>query len=280
MTEKRYYSARHGRASESPRLSFEDVRLALKTYFLGLMHEGYFQEHLGHSCVDTGFTPGLLGGDPSIEIHLTLGKAHLWPIGSTIDDWSEDDLFDMVEFLHANVSKPTQRHWHAWNQCGWHCTAFDQALGQREFHAKVNQYLRAYDSGFELSLLGEVLATPPSGLDPLLEQPIEHANDADIVGRVKAAVLRFRRHRASEEDRRTAVRQLADVLEFLRPDLKDVLSTQDERDLFNIANNFGIRHHNSGQRTNYDPDIWLDWIFYFYLATIGAATRLMNRHTS
>jgi hypothetical protein len=47
--------------------------------------------------------------------------------------------------------------------------------------------------------------------------------------------------------------------------------------LFNIANNFGIRHHNEKQKTDYDESIWLSWIFYYCLATIHAALRLIEK---
>jgi len=94
---------------------------------------------------------------------------------------------------------------------------------------------------------------------------------------VEAAILKFRRYRSSIDDRKEAVRSLADVLEFLRPQLKEVLSSKDEGDLFNIANNFAIRHHNPSQKAQYDQSIWLSWIFYFYLATIHAGIRLIKR---
>jgi hypothetical protein len=48
-------------------------------------------------------------------------------------------------------------------------------------------------------------------------------------------------------------------------------------DLFNIANNFGIRHYNEKQKTNYDQEVWLDWIFYYYLATINTIIRLIKK---
>ena len=164
MADKRYYSDRHGRRPPTPTLSFDDLKRAVKVYLIHLEGEGYFQEHLGHFCVDSGFSPGLIGGDPATEILLTLGKSHLWPIRTTIDAWNEDDTFDMIEFLYRHTSKPTQRHWHAWDACGWHCTSFDVSAGRAEVRDKLNRLLRAYDSGFELSLEGEVLAIPPSGL--------------------------------------------------------------------------------------------------------------------
>jgi hypothetical protein len=79
------------------------------------------------------------------------------------------------------------------------------------------------------------------------------------------------------DERRDAIRDLADVLEYLRPQLKAVLNKKDEAAIFEIANNFGIRHHNQSQRTDYDKPIWYSWIFYFYLATIHAAVRLIDR---
>lgn len=88
---------------------------------------------------------------------------------------------------------------------------------------------------------------------------------------------RFRYHTASLEDKHQAVRQLADVLEFLRPKLEELLPSSDENELFKIANTFGIRHHRADQRTDYDADIWLDWIFCCYLNTIHTTLALLKR---
>jgi hypothetical protein len=66
-------------------------------------------------------------------------------------------------------------------------------------------------------------------------------------------------------------------LEYLRPKVKEVLTDKDEDDLFNIANNFGIRHHRRGQKTQYDQLIWLNWMFYFCLATIHAVLGLIKK---
>ena len=101
--------------------------------------------------------------------------------------------------------------------------------------------------------------------------------DPNIAGRINAAVSKFRRYRSTFDERRDAIRDLADVLEYLRPKLKSVLTKADESDLFNLANNFGIRHHNQQQKTDYDQAIWLSWMFYFYLATIHVCLRMLNK---
>ena len=91
------------------------------------------------------------------------------------------------------------------------------------------------------------------------------------------AIVKFRRHKATLEDRKEAIRELADVLEFLRPEIKQFIEKKDESDLFNIANNFGIRHHNAEQKINYDKPIWYSWMFYYYLATLHAVLRITNK---
>jgi hypothetical protein len=66
-------------------------------------------------------------------------------------------------------------------------------------------------------------------------------------------------------------------LEFIRPEIEKNISSKDESDLFNIVNNFGIRHHNTKQKTNYDRNIWLSWMFYYYLATLHACLRIIKK---
>jgi len=70
---------------------------------------------------------------------------------------------------------------------------------------------------------------------------------------------------------------MADVFEWLRDSggLKAVLARRDESDLFNIANNFAIRHHEQSQKGNYDRSIWYNWMFHFYLATYHAVIRML-----
>lgn len=275
--ERQYYSQRTGKNPGTAHLSLADVKRLFKSQFDQLSEEGYFQEDLGYDCVDAGFVPGKLGTDLAGELLLTLRKEHLWPFHSTIDDWSEDDLFDVVEFLFDHVSQPTARTYHDWSACGWHCTAFDRKAGQAEFQSKVNRLLNAYDQGFELTSAGQVFSLPDTGLRPLLTASVPSRDHNNITERVEAAVSKFSRHRSSLSDRRDAIRDLADVLEFIRPKLKEVLNTKDEADLFNIANNFGIRHHNESQKVLYDRAIWYSWLFYYYLATIHAALRLIER---
>jgi hypothetical protein len=175
----------------------------------------------------------------------------------------------MAELLFDCVSKPAERYYHSWNGCGWHSSGgFDSKLGQRDYGTEMNTILGDYDTGYEMSERGEMLHRGEKWQRQLLTDPLPVLDPERVENKVEAARTQFRRYGASTEDRRNAVRLLADALELLRPKLKGVITSKDEGDLFNIANNFGVRHHNDRQQTDYDWDLWLDWMFYYYLNTV------------
>lgn len=278
MSERTYYSVRTGRHAGEVRLDLPALKRLFLSEYLELLDEGWFQQALGYDCVDNGPTYGTLGRDVEGKVFLALRKDKLWPVQSNIESYSEDDLFDVAEFLYDHVAKPTKSYYHSFNDCGLHCSEFDKPQGQLQYRDRVNRILTAYSSGYELSERGEVLTLPEEGFESLLAAPIpSNADPENVKDRVAAAVRKFRRHSATADERRDALRDLADVLEFLRPQVQTVLDEKDEADLFNLANNFGIRHHNSRQKVRYDRPVWYSWSFYYYLATIHASLRLLDR---
>jgi len=277
MRDRPYYSVRTGKNTTGATFDLAMLLKLFKSQFEQLSESGYFQQSFGYWCIDSQDVPGSLGSDVNGVMMLELHKENLWPILTKCLEYSEDDLFDIIEFLHDNVSRPTDGYFHSYGNCGYHYHSFNKEEGQAEFRACINRLLGAYKVPHELLPNGDLVTKADPGLEDLLKADLPATNPAAIDCRVQAAIVKFRRHRSSLEDRRDALRDLADVLEFLRPRLKAVLTSQDESDLFNIANNFGIRHHNEKQKTDYDESIWLSWIFYYYLATIHAAIRLLEK---
>ncbi|HRW82340.1 MAG TPA: hypothetical protein P5049_02675 [Methanothrix sp.] len=245
--------------------------------FTSFSRYGYFQEALGYYCVDGGDVEGSVGPDVEAYLFKKLRKRDIWPIQEKINNYSEYDLFDIIELLYDLVSKPLKGYYHSYSNCGWHYDTFDREEGKLEFRNEINEVLEDYKEGYELSENGEILSKVTPGFEQLLKEGIFPFDPDNIDNKVVNAILKFRRHHSSIEEKRESVRALSDVLEFLRPKLKDILMTNDEKDLFNIANNFGIRHHNPRQKSDYDEPIWLNWIFYIYLATIDLSVRLLNR---
>jgi hypothetical protein len=243
-----------------------------------LSKEGYFDEAFGSTCVDFGFEAGKVK-DIDLEIMLSIRKKNLWPLVDVASQYSEDDLFDVIEFLFQHVSKPIDGTFHSWGNCGMHWETFNQSEGRRELRMRVNEVLDQYVKRFELSSAGDILHKPEAGFEPIIDADIP-SGDTNVNKRIDAAVLSFRRHGSTLDDRRQAVRDLADVLEYLRPKVQTLITKNDENDVFNIANNFGIRHHNEKQKTRYDAALWLSWMFYFYLSTIHVVLRKIEHDGS
>lgn len=278
---RKYFSMRVGINKFSQGLDLSTLRRLFLGVFKAYSEDGYFQEAFGYDCLDSGMIPGTLGIDIESQLLRKLRKDNLYPIYEKCLNYSEDDLFDIIEFLYDHISKPIDGTYHKWNDCGWHYHTFDKQVGKKEFREEINSIIADYGKGYELSDDGEILLNGEVGLDTLFQADIPSNDNENIVVRVQVAINKFRRYKATIEDRRDAIRDLADVLEFIRPKLKEAISKADENDLFNLANNFGIRHHNEKQKTDYEQAIWYSWMFYFYLSTIHAVFRLIeNRKTS
>jgi len=270
---KEYFSIRSGKNPNAEGLPLSDLlELFLRAYSL-LVEEGYFTEAFGYTCVDAGFVCGKIK-DPQLEILLAIRKRNLWPINSYVYDYSEDDLFDVIEFLFEHVSEPIDGNYHQHDNCGMHWETFNQNKGKLVYRDKVNNLLSLYKNKFELSEYGEVLQMADKGFEPIFEADLP-TEDEKIRAKVEAAIVKYRKHGATIENRRLAVRDLADILEYLRPKIKAVMNNKDENDLFNIANNFGIRHYGENQKTTYNEGIWLSWMFYFFLSTIHVVLRTL-----
>ncbi|PTY38864.1 hypothetical protein BGP77_09995 [Saccharospirillum sp. MSK14-1] len=274
----KYYSQRAGTNPNQDGLPLEDT-IELFTRVFGILEkDGYFDEAFGFWCIDQDYVSGKIE-DIELEMLLTIRKKKLWPISENWTTYTEDDFLDLIEFLYQYVSKPIDGNYHSYNDCGMHWETFNKVQGQELFLEKINGVLGHYKNKFELSKSGEVLHKPEIGFENIFNADVP-STDNNIVSRINSATNNFRRHGSSIDDRRQAVRDLADVLEYLKPYVQELLTNKDEKDLFNLANNFGIRHHNDKQKTNYDAAIWLSWMFYFYLSTIHVVLRKIEHDKS
>jgi hypothetical protein len=129
------------------------------------------------------------------------------------------------------------------------------------------QNFKFYDAGYELSEAGEIVHLAPNGIVPLLQAQLPTQTNKTDRDKVANATRIFQLGRSTRPERKQAIRDLIDVLEFHRRQAKVHLVSKDESDLFNIANNFAIRHHNDLQKDDYD-DTYLTWLFFLYLATV------------
>jgi len=279
MIKRDYYSVRTGKIPADSKFDLEVLKKLFLAIYKKLENDGYFQKYFGINCVD-GYMEGILGHEIDAVMFLNLRKENLYPILPNLPNYNEDDLFDVIEFLFDHCSKGLKRDYHSWNDCGFHYSEFDDLEGQKYFREQLNLILKSYQNGYEISANGEILILPDDGFSALFEADIPTDDESNIKNKINIAKIKFRKHKSTLDDRREAIRELADVLEFLRPQVKKQLIKDDENDIFNLANNFGIRHHNLNQKNEYDKAIWYSWIFYYYLATLHAVLRMIEKNKS
>lgn len=277
MTRK-YYSIRTKKRSD--RYTLDILKRMFVNLYSEFVRDGYFDENFGYDCVDQGHIDGVLGPNVEDKMFNAILMENLWPIDNAHVNvyYGENDLFDVIEFLYDHVSKPLEdgANFHGWNNCGWHYSKFDKREGKEKFRSKINEIISNYKDGFHLSPEGEILVLGNKELEGIFVAKVPTQNK-NVQQKIYNATSRYRSSRSNLEERRIAIRELADILEYLRPDAKKILENTDESDLFNLANNFAIRHHNEKQKTNYDKKIWYSWMFYYYLSTIHALLRLIER---
>ncbi len=192
----------------------------------------------------------------------------LLPVWSNYKSYSKDDIFDLIEFLFDAVSVVSIVNNKVIN---------DTETAQISFVKQVNTYLNYFGDGYELTRNGIIQNLPITGTEDLLIRG-ESIDEINVESKVEHARNKFLSHSATVNDKREAIRTLADVLEYLRPLAKSKLQEKDESDLFNIANNFGIRHHKNDQKTKYSKDIWYEWMFYYCLTTIVMLKKLIIKN--
>lgn len=137
--------------------------------------------------------------------------------------------------------------------------------------------LADFGDRFELGEDGQIRANVTGGLEHIIGAQIVPFDEVNVDSQVRSAIAKWRKRHPTLQDKQEAIRLNADVFEWRKKakHLEKALANKDESDLFNIANNFAIRHRHPAQKRNYDQSIWCNWIFDFYLATYHAAVRLL-----
>ena len=195
MGERRYYSDRVGKRKDT---DFETLKDEIKAIFINYSYRKYFTVHIYKEI-----------GDIKSFFAMKLHKPNLWPIETRIESYSEDDLFDVLELLHDLVSKPIETSY------GGPRIIYNKEQGRKEFQEDINNILRYYQDGYELTKDGEILSIGDLGFEDLVNEELPVHDPENIDDKIKVAVSKFRRHHSSIDDKKDAIRILEDVLEFL-----------------------------------------------------------------
>lgn len=273
MEEKQYFGERVG-SIQKDKYDFGMLKKLFLNLYTKLENELFFQEAVGYYCTDGG-VDGYLGNDIEAEIFLKTGLEDVWPIRNYIENYEEVELFTMIEFLYEHVSSPKNKYYHHWNNCGWHASTFDKYDGQRIFLDEINRLFKRFEKGYYLTENGEIHKVSPDGLTKIIEEKIITDDKENVDDRIQYAISKFLKYDSDINEKKDAIRTLADVLEYYKKQgIK--LENKDDNDLFNIINGFDIRHHNRAQQSNYDKEIWYEWMFYTFLASINTLIKIQK----
>ena len=267
-----YYSKRRHEDPDT-QTTAEETAVQVSSLVKRLFSEGYYSRTFCDNCYELDvWMP-----TPEHELERLVGKPELWT--SEPNWWHEADLFDFIEVFHDLVARPINYFWcdpcetHHWHE-------FSQDSGQRVYRDLINQLLDKSEIEHRIAEAGEDTGRMVQAVsDDMRELFNEALNRRSPDQNEKHhAIAIFRRRDGTVEDRRSAVLTLARILENRRNLLKSELLTKDENALFDIANNFNLRHNKANQRSDYAP-VFLDWIFFWYLATINLTDQLLTNTT-
>lgn len=276
-----YWSNRHALSRERKRLDFSDTARSVRDLITEFEASGYLAQAFGQECVDSGEETGTLGSAPVVELHRQLGRDKLWPIEAYWRNYKLDDLCDVTEFIHDHVSRPMRRFYHSYSNCGFHYSSFRREIAQRLYRSRVNEIFAQSLINLTLNENGRFEEVSADELEPLIDRVrTDSTSGAGQHDALLHAVEQFRRRGASETEKRQAIVTLAGILEARRQIIKDHLLTKDEGALFAIANQFNLRHQRADQKTDYDPELYFQWLFYWYVATIRLVDRILARQAA
>ncbi|MFD9032565.1 hypothetical protein ACFVZW_15645 [Streptomyces sp. NPDC059567] len=267
-----YWPQRHGRSLSADDSTARDGRRDFARIIADFSDNGYLVEQFGEECVDG---PDDLP-DASALIERRLGIPGLWPLAPTT--WDEDTFYGLIEVFHDLVSRPRLRSFHSYGGCGWHHSEFHNGPARILYRAKINELLREAGAAYELAAEGEDLGRLVAVTDDARRQLVHRVlNDSPpaITTRVRHAIALFRARDASLESKRSAIVAAVGILEERRALIREDLGKPDDGALFEIANRFDLRHRRADQLANYN-DAFLDWTFWWYLATVELTNKLIE----
>lgn len=257
---RRYFSQRKNGA---PAISTQDFAYRIYNIFEGFA-QGCCFESLGGDIKYGTFTSDKIRR----KMAIAFGREshNMLPTESNLLNMDRDSIFDLIEFLseYVSASSITRSYRHMYPDV--------QILdGLEDWRESINGCLGQLDPPYHLTADGEIEISPPSvGLQHLVN---DHASPyQDAQEKVDHACRLFLKRNATELDRRSALKDLADVLEPLRNDLAASIGKKEAGKLFDIANNYGIRHNDEKQKKL--SENYAHWFFYSALATIDLMGRL------
>jgi len=98
---KTYFSEQRGLRKGA---GIVELRILVRDLYNDLTEREHLKQWLGYYCVDDGQVPGTAGSDPGRDVVLEVGRADIWPPHPATGTWTEDAIFDFLQFIGEKVS--------------------------------------------------------------------------------------------------------------------------------------------------------------------------------
>jgi len=179
---------------------------------------------------------------------------NLKPTNFRVGVKSYEDLFDMIEVGFSYLYKKYEQERFRYR---FNIDVFEVGKYFKEINEIITQI------GYCLAENGLILNLPMDGFDGLINDV--SVNEDSLDKKIDYAIVNFFRRNATTEDKRNACKMLGDVAENLRKELEKTELKGDVKDLFQIINNFHIRHYK--KMTKEIGEEGIEWLFYVFLTT-------------
>lgn len=276
---KKYYAERKGLIRTNLQMDLDEVLSFFYQTYMYFYRKEYFESAINGVWIksyneEKQILPPSLA--PSAEVFFTtkLQSKMVYPISEYYESYQEETLFTVIEILYDHIA-----------YYDYETEELIKEEPKKEFCEQINNILRLYKNGYYLEPQnGFIMEMPNEALKEQLAYEGDDMEDA-VYKQLCIASEMYYRFDSNEEMKKKAINILADILESIREDVKNVLNSEyqinkkeHDRLIFDIVNNYNIRHNNEKQKTDYSKDIWYDWMMQYYTSTIITYYRLKSEY--
>lgn len=279
----KYYIERNSLLDNSLEISFEklkDLFFSIYKYFSNMQAFDVAKHGVWETPKWGGakyqIIPPLFESSPEVFFLTNLNSEYIYPISDFYEDYSEEELFTVIEILYDKIA--------IYN---YNTEQLETDEIKKQFATQINNILKFYNGGYFLEInSGFITKGTTDSLKEMLSEDLTTILNDDVMNKLKTAIKLYYRFDSNLESKKKAINILADILEPVRKQLQDILNekyeiSKNDHDklIFDIVNNFNIRHNNKKQYTDYSLAIWYDWMMQYYSSVIITYYKLIKENS-
>lgn len=186
---------------------------------------------------------------------------------------NEDDIFHFWKLKNIHIST---KNWYQWN-IYYGILSNIYIYNLKQFSDQIIQDLIYVISKIKKEIKSQL--KEDDAIDTLVINNELVADKDKITEIIEHSKINFFSSTATIQNKRDAIKALADALEHYRTEItKDYFWRKDENVLFQIANDFWLRHMKRNWiKFEYEEDIFYDWIYLTYYNALKLIINLIER---